>query len=181
MALQNRPLLVDLCGGLGGVAEGFLVAGYAVVGYDIQDHGYPSEIRVQDVREVDSIVAQWEGRQITVLWASPPCNEMTLRDLPWGRIKHLPPPDLSIFEACFELARRLKPKVFVLENVRGAQPWIGRAPLHRGPYYFWGDVALMPMLPPNTIKKEGHSGKNPLKRAKIPFALSYGLAMACRG
>ena len=181
MALQNRPLLVDLCGGLGGVAEGFLAAGYAVVGYDIQDHGYPSEIRVQDVREVDSIVAQWEGRQITVLWASPPCNEMTLRDLPWGRIKHLPPPDLSIFEACFELARRLKPKVFVLENVRGAQPWIGRAPLHRGPYYFWGDVALMPMLPPNTIKKEGHSGKNPLKRAKIPFALSYGLAMACRG
>ena len=173
------PLCVDLCCGLGGVAEGFLSAGYEVVGYDIQDHGYPGEIRVQDVREVDSIVTQWEGQRITVLWASPPCNEVSLRDLPWGRNQKLLPPDLSIFEACFELGRRLNPRVFILENVRGAQPWIGRAPLHRGPYYFWGDVALLPALRPGHIKKERKTGS--LVRAKIPFELSYGLAMACRG
>lgn len=197
-----KPRLLDLCAGLGGVAEGFLAAGYDVTGYDIQDHGYPGRLILQDVREVDAIVAQWQGVDITVLWASPPCNEVSLRDLPWGRKKNLPPPDLSIFEACFELAKRLKPRVFVLENVRGAQPWIGRAPLHRGPYYFWGDVAMMPWLPPghhrhvtygryksngNKVTKIVHSykehgsGAKPLERAKIPFDLSYGLAMACRG
>ena len=29
--IQDKPLCVDLCGGLGGVAEGFLAAGYRVV------------------------------------------------------------------------------------------------------------------------------------------------------
>lgn len=33
----------------------------------------------------------------------------------------------------------------VVENVRGAQPWVGRAAWHYGSYYLWGDVpALMP-------------------------------------
>jgi len=200
---MNSPdLCIDLCAGRGGVAAGFLAAGYEVVGYDIEDHGYPGRLIIQDVREVDSIVAQWEDKDITVLWASPPCNEFTVRDLPWGRNKNLPPPDMSIVNACFELARRLRPRIFVLENVRGAQAYIGRAPLHRGPYYFWGDVALLPALPlghikhvtygkykPNGYKvtqivhsfKERLSGADPLERARIPFELSYGLAMACRG
>ena len=187
-SLRDNPLLVDLCGGLGGVAEGFLVAGYRVVGYDIVDHGYPGELRIQDVREVDSIVAQWQGQDITVLWASPPCNEFTLRDLPWGRKRNLPPPDISIVTACFELGKRLKPRMFILENVRGAQPWIGRAPLHRGPFYLWGDVALVPNV---KVTKVGcldwGAGYKAQKRgrgnaiAKIPFDLAYGIAMAARG
>ena len=188
-----KPLCVDLCCGLGGVADGFLAAGYRVVGYDIVDHGYPGELCIQDVREVDSIVAQWQGQDITVLWASPPCQEVSLWDMPWGRNRNLPPPDLSIFQACFELGRQLKPRVFVLENVRGAQRWIGRAPLHRGPYYFWGDVALMPMLAARHMKTGKLSNRlvgrqtwrehltSPLERARIPFEISCGLAMACRG
>jgi hypothetical protein len=108
---------------------------------------------------------------------------------------------MSIVNACFELSRRLKPRIFVLENVRGAQAYIGRAPLHRGPYYFWGDVALLPALPPGHIKhvkygkykangykvtrivhsyQDFYGGANPLERARIPFELSYGLAMACQ-
>jgi len=34
----------------------------------------------------------------------------------------------------------------VIENVCGAQPWVGRARWHYGAYYLWGDVpALMPV------------------------------------
>ena len=34
----------------------------------------------------------------------------------------------------------------IVENVRGAQPWVGRARWNFGSYYLWGDVpALMPL------------------------------------
>jgi hypothetical protein len=34
----------------------------------------------------------------------------------------------------------------VVENVKGAQPWVGRAKWHYGSFYLWGDVpALMPI------------------------------------
>jgi hypothetical protein len=29
----------------------------------------------------------------------------------------------------------------VVENVKGAQPWVGKAKAHFGSYYLWGDVA----------------------------------------
>jgi hypothetical protein len=35
----------------------------------------------------------------------------------------------------------------VVENVKGAQPWVGRAAWHFGSFYLWGDVpALMPII-----------------------------------
>jgi len=35
----------------------------------------------------------------------------------------------------------------VVENVRGAQPWVGRAAANFGSYYLWGDIpALMPTV-----------------------------------
>ena len=70
--------------------------------------------------------------------------------MPWKRAKALPPPDNSLFEACFRIQReaivaadRFIP--LVVENVKGAQKWVGRARWHHGSYYLWGDVpALMP-------------------------------------
>jgi hypothetical protein len=71
--------------------------------------------------------------------------------MPWKRAKALPPPDNSLFEACFriqreacEAANRYIP--LVVDNVCGAQKWVGRARWHYGSYYLWGDVpALMPI------------------------------------
>lgn len=37
------------------------------------------------------------------------------------------------------------------ENVKGAQPWIGRARYHYGSFYLWGDV---PCLMPNTTVRK---------------------------
>lgn len=55
-----------------------------------------------------------------------------------------------LFNACFRIqaeaslaAGRHIP--MVVENVRGAQPWVGRARWNFGSFYLWGDVpALMP-------------------------------------
>src|ERR1700675_825012 len=73
--------------------------------------------------------------------------------MPVSRAKALPPPYLGIelFNAQFRIQReaceaagRYVP--LVVENVCGAQKWVGRARWHYGSFYLWGDVpALMPI------------------------------------
>lgn len=42
----------------------------------------------------------------------------------------------------------------VVENVVGAQAWVGRAKWHYGSFYLWGDVpALMPFAPRGPLKR----------------------------
>ena len=71
--------------------------------------------------------------------------------MPWKRAKALPPPDNTLFDACFRIQREACEAAgrhipLVVENVRGAQPWVGRARWNFGSFYLWGDVpALMPM------------------------------------
>ena len=70
--------------------------------------------------------------------------------MPWKRAKALPPPDNTLFEACFRIQREACEAAgrhipMVVENVRGAQKWVGRARWNFGSFYLWGDVpALMP-------------------------------------
>lgn len=148
-----RPLAVDLFCGLGGWTEGLLTEGYEVIGFDIErhvygDHRYPAQLVLQDVRTL-------HGRQFkdaALIVASPPCQAYSYRAMPWKRAKALPPPDNSLFEACFRIQREACAAAghhipLVVENVRGAQPWVGRARWNFGSYYLWGDVpALMPMV-----------------------------------
>lgn len=51
----------------------------------------------------------------------------------------------ALFNACFRIQReaseatgRLIP--MVVENVKGAQPWVGPARAHFGSFYLWGDI-----------------------------------------
>ena len=109
---------------------------------------YPAQLVVQDVLTL-------HGRQFrdaALIVASPPCQAYSYRAMPWQRAKALPPPDNALFDACFRIqaeasaaAGRKVP--LVVENVRGAQPWVGRARWNFGSFYLWGDVpALMPIL-----------------------------------
>ena len=64
----------------------------------------------------------------------------------------LPPPTLfmELFNECFRIQREASEAAghyipLIIENVRGAQKWVGRAQWHYGSFYLWGDVpALMP-------------------------------------
>lgn len=55
-----------------------------------------------------------------------------------------------LFNECFRIQREASFAAgrhipLVVENVRGAQPWVGRARWNFGSFYLWGDVpALMP-------------------------------------
>jgi hypothetical protein len=146
------PLAVDLFCGLGGWTEGLLAEGWYVVGFDIERHdygtgGYPAQLVLQDVLTLHG--SQFKDAALIV--ASPPCQAYSYRAMPWSRAKALPPPDNSLFEACFRIQREASEAAghhipLVVENVRGAQKWVGRARWNFGSFYLWGDVpALMPM------------------------------------
>ena len=151
--LTSKPLAVDLYCGLGGWTEGLLAEGYHVIGFDIEqhvygEHRYPAQLILQDVRTL-------HGRQFkdaALIVASPPCQAYSYRAMPWKRAKALPPPDNTLFESCFRIQREAieaagRHVPLVVENVVGAQKWVGRARWHYGSYYLWGDVpALMPIV-----------------------------------
>ena len=102
---------------------------------------------------VQQDVATLHGRQFRnarMIVASPPCQAYSYRAMPWKRAQALPPPDNTLFwapfriqeEACDAAGRHIP---LIVENVRGAQRWVGSARWHYGAFFLWGDVpALMP-------------------------------------
>lgn len=166
-----RPLAIDLFCGLGGWTEGLLAEGYEVVGFDVErhvygeHHRYPAQLVLQDVRTLHGS----QFRDAALIVASPPCQEFSYMAMPWTRAKQIAralrgegdfPAGYrgsrtvaeltALFDACFRIQREAceaagRHVPLVVENVKGAQPWVGPAKWHYGSYYLWGDVpALMP-------------------------------------
>ena len=161
---------IDLFCGLGGWTSGLLAEGYDVTGYDIEAHEYgeekyPARLVLQDVLTING--AQFKDAALIV--ASPPCQEFSYMAMPWTRAKQIARalrgrdefPEgytgsrtiaelTALFDACFRIQREAceaagRKIPMVVENVRGAEPWVGRARWNFGSYYLWGDVpALMP-------------------------------------
>lgn len=172
--MSNKPLMVDLFCGLGGWASGGLTEGYDVIGFDIErhqygEHRYPAQLVIQDVLTLHGS----QFREATLIVASPPCQAYSYRAMPWKRAKALPPPDNTLFEACFRIQREAIEAAgrhipLIVENVRGAQKWVGRARWNWGSFYLWGDVpALMPpvhqsrvSVPPTIHRGDGSTLAN---------------------
>ncbi len=164
---HSKPLMIELFSGLHGWGEGAVAEGYRCVGFDIVDMckeiGHPKPEGCQLVLQDVTTIHGSQFKDAALIVASPPCQAYSYRAMPWKRAKALPPPDNTLFDACFriqseasEAAGRHIP--MVVENVRGAQKWVGRARWNFGSFYLWGDVpALMPAG--RVQKTTGHPNK----------------------
>ena len=158
---MRKPLAIDLFCGLGGWTEGLLAEGYEVVGFDNERHvygdqHYPAQLVLQDVLTLHGS----QFRDAALIVASPPCQAYSYMAMPWKRGKAIAAAirnDQSgkkldalnaLFNACFRIQREACEAAghyipMVVENVKGAQPWVGRAQAHFGSFYLWGDIAMV--------------------------------------
>lgn len=121
---------------------------------------YPGQLALQDVLTLHGS----QFRDAAVIVASPPCTEYSYMAMPWTRAKQIaaalreevPFPEgyagsrtvaelNALFDACFRIQREACEAAghyipLIVENVKGAQPWVGRAKAAFGSYYLWGDV-----------------------------------------
>lgn len=216
-----KPLAIDLFCGLFGFGEVAAQEGYDVVGFDLEDMaGQFGMKRAAGCQLVIQDVLTLHGSQFkdaALIWASPPCQFFSYTAMPWSRAKALAAEvradparlekELALFNACFRIQREASAAAgrhvpMVVENVRGAIPWVGRSRAKWGSFYLWGDVpAILPpcdsgikvsgdwfasyaeMKAAGTISPTRMTGKNTLARkkaqavvAKIPKTLSRHIA-----
>ncbi len=155
-------LAIDLFCGLGGWTDGLLAEGWDVIGFDNERHQYgdakyPAQLVLQDVLTLHGS----QFKDVDLIVASPPCQEFSYMAMPWSRAKAKerdllegrddPKRLTALFDACFRIQREACEAAgrhipMVVENVRGAQKWVGRSRWNYGSFHLWGDVpALMPM------------------------------------
>jgi len=168
------------------LAEGWDVVGFDVERHHYGDHKYPAQLVLQDILTLNG--HQFRGK-VSLIVASPPCQEFSHMAMPWTRAKQIAAalrgggrvtgtsdnltvetfPEgytgsrtisqlTALFDACLRIGREAGCPI-VIENVVGAQKWVGKAAWHFGSYYLWGDVpALMPMTGGRKVMKSGIKG-----------------------
>ncbi len=169
---MSRPIVLDGYCGLGGWSEGFISEGWDCIGIDLERHdygtgGYPGKLILRDMLTVHGS----EFKHVDCIVMSPPCQFFSYTAMPWSRAKQLAKDvrydpvrlekELALFKACFRIQREAIEAAghfipMVVENVRGAQPWVGKARWNFGSFYLWGDVpALMPITMKRGVMKQG--------------------------
>lgn len=163
---------VDLCCGLGGASAAWRDRGWDVLTLDADPRfgaGVTADVRTWS----------YSGPRPLLIWASPPCTEFSREMMPWCRTGAAP--DMSIVEGCLRVIRNADPAYWCLENVRGAVKWLrpllGEPRQSCGPFFLWGN------FPQFRLKvapfKERLSSARKAERAKVPYALSLRMAVAC--
>ena len=158
-----KPLAIELFAGTMSWTAGWRELGGYSVGFDIEHlphHGPVPEgadLVIQDVLTLHGS----QFRNASLIVASPPCQNYSYLAMPWSRSKdpnnskaakalrkdwETNGSDNRLFDACFRIQREASEAAgryipLIVENVRGAVPWVGPSKANFGSFHLWGDVA----------------------------------------
>ena len=170
--------VLDLFCGLGGWSIPFNEAGYDCTGIDIKNIGYPFNFIQADLNDYTT------NEYYDIVLASPPCTNFSKVVLNWTG-KNNESKGLDLVYRTFALIQEIKPKYWVIENVRGLSEFIDKPndiirygkSAHRKAAYLWSNIGKLGMLDSmitkNTHRKTFKSGDPEL--AKIPYELSLAV------
>ena len=135
-AHKEKVTFVDLFAGAGGFSEGFLQAEHSNKFYDFRlasdinencelthlarynyQLGLDAEFLRQDITEpdfLDNFLKKLHGKEVDVVCGGPPCQSFSLA----GKRKKFDKKD-DLFAHYLKVIRQLRPKYFVMENVKG--------------------------------------------------------------
>jgi len=151
--------MLDLFCGRGGWTNAFLDRGWEVVGVDLVRHPeYRGEFIEADALEITPEFA----RGFDFGCASSPCEEFSVHGM---KMFHKAPkfPDMGLVLFCW--TRRMFDTAgipYVMENVRAAQDFVGKAAHKCGPFHLWGN-AVPPLMPQGITKGTDFGGSAVIK------------------
>jgi len=193
--------VLDLCSGLGGFSEAFQLAKHEVIRiennpllvnvdntmimciFELRDF---IEDNIKQIRISNAATL----KNVDVILFSPPCLEFSLafnapRALHLRERPNIPyEPSMDILECGLDIIRLLKPRYWIVENVRGASPFfsqlMGKPRQINEAYFFWGNFpSFVPEDFPSKAEKDER--RDPMRaniRAKVPIEISEALLEA---
>ena len=115
---MTSPLALDLFCGTGSATDPLRDMGWEVIGVDNDPESTAEHLC--DIRTF-----MWKGRRPRLIWASPPCQEFTQQALRCY-YPNPKPPSLELPIATRRLIEELRPRWWIVENVRGAVPFFNQ-------------------------------------------------------
>tara|TARA_R100000781_G_scaffold57441_1_gene37098 strand:- start:297 stop:863 length:567 start_codon:yes stop_codon:yes gene_type:complete len=171
-------MIIDLFSGSGSATGIWETYGFKVERYDIiAPEKVPTiAMDLSNPDHVKSIVNCREGHNIHLIWASPPCTEYSLENRYFA--KNPQEIDTTLWRNTLYIIDSLKPKYWVIENVKGAHRIWGQPTQKHGAYWLWGNFPKF-NIPGKIPNKNVHTYSSKKERAKqtakIPYQISNGL------
>jgi hypothetical protein len=170
-------LAVDLFAGTGSATLAFREAGWNVIEIDLSaEHDVDGRrLRVRaDCRRLP-LSGRLAGA-VDFLWASPPCTEFSDAN---ARLDHLTKhPSMDLVAATLHAVSLLRPRFWILENVRGAIPLLGIPVQKIGPFCLWGYFPEIDASWDSGTYRKSAAGRSAIARAVVPPSLSRAVYAA---
>lgn len=169
--------MIDLFSGLGGASRAMKERGWQITTVDNNPDFNPNIT-------ANILTFEYTGPTPDLIWASPPCQEFSKSCLPpsWACNRKKPDPDVSLMLAAKRIIDQVKPRYWVIENVRGAvryfKPYLGPVRKKTGSRYLWGEFPIFDCDPGFGKWRLPPSKDRAAVRSLIPYQVSLGLAKA---